>query len=218
MTLRFYTLSGSPFGWKVQLALEFKGVPYDLTILSSDKGDLNSPWFRALNPHGKLPVIVDGDFVLYESDAILAYIEDAYPQFGAPLWPVDLKARATARRMSLEVSSYLYPPVRALVKAWAGPPDASSDAQSMAASKALIAKELEIYTPLLKDSFFNGALPGAVDFTLFPLTAILKRLEMRKPGHGLESLMPDEMKQWRERIEALPAYGPTYPQHWSTQK
>ena len=50
MTLHLYTLSGSPFGWKVQLALEFKGVPYEVSQLSPEKGDLKTPWFKAPQP------------------------------------------------------------------------------------------------------------------------------------------------------------------------
>ena len=121
MTLHLYTLSGSPFGWKVQLALEYKGVPHGISLLSPDKGDLNTPWFRALNPHGKLPVLVDDELILFESDAIIAYVDEAFPAFGPNLWARDTKTRALQRMAAIEASNYLYPPIRALVVAWTRP-------------------------------------------------------------------------------------------------
>ncbi len=106
MTLHLYSLSGSPFGWKVQLALEHKGLTYEMSYLSPEKGDLKMPWFSDLNPHGKLPVLVDGDLVLFESDAVVEYLEEAFPAFGTSLWPRDVRSRAKARRMAIEASNY----------------------------------------------------------------------------------------------------------------
>jgi len=64
MALTFYYASGSPYAWRVWLALEHKGVPYELKILSFDAGDLKMPEFRVLNPRQKVPVIVDDGFTL----------------------------------------------------------------------------------------------------------------------------------------------------------
>lgn len=86
MPLQLYSLSGSPFGWKVQLALEHLGVPYATTMLSPDRGDLREANFLALNPHGKLPVIVDRETTLYESEVIVEYLEVAHPRSGPPRW------------------------------------------------------------------------------------------------------------------------------------
>ena len=214
MTLHLYTLSGSPFGWKVQLALEYKGVPYETSQLSPEKGDLKTPRFKALNPHGKLPVLVDDDLVLFESDAILAYVDEAFPAFGPNLWARDAKTRALQRMAGIEASNYLYPPIRALVVAWTRP-DANVELEAIAAAKASVLDQLASFAPRLVGAFFHGDLPGAVDFTLFPLVALLKRLEGRRPEEGVGALIPPEIAAWRERFEALPAYSHTYPPHWS---
>lgn len=76
MSIQLYSLSGSPFGWKGQLALDHVGAARATTMLSPDRGDTRQPGFLATNPHGKLPVLVDGDVVLYESDVIVEYLED----------------------------------------------------------------------------------------------------------------------------------------------
>src|SRR5713101_8100620 len=95
MSLTLYYGSGSPFAWRVQLALEHKALAYERKVLSFSAGDTRKPEFVALNPRHTVPTLVDGDFVLYESNAITAYLDDAYPGRGAPLFPGDAKTRAT---------------------------------------------------------------------------------------------------------------------------
>src|SRR5215470_14206404 len=106
MTLTFYCGSGSPYAWKVWLALEHKQIPYDFKLLSFDRGDLRTPEFRAINPRGQVPAIVDNGFALWESTAIVEYLEERYPQ--QPLLPRDAAERATVRRLMLEADNHLY--------------------------------------------------------------------------------------------------------------
>ncbi len=82
MSLVLYYGSGSPYAWRVQLALEHKALPYELKVLSFSAGDTRKPEFIALNPRHRVPVLVDGDFVLYESNAIVEYLDEAYPGNG----------------------------------------------------------------------------------------------------------------------------------------
>src|SRR5205807_1086634 len=100
MAIVFYYGSGSPFAWRVWLALEHKKLPYELRVMSFDKGDLKQLAFQALTPRGKVPLIQDGDYVLYESTAIMEYLQDAYPSSGASLFPADPKPRRSAFRRS----------------------------------------------------------------------------------------------------------------------
>ena len=74
MPLTFYYLSGSPFSWKVWLALEHLQIPYEQKILSVDAGDLKSPEFLSISPRGKVPAIVDSGITLWESAAIIEYL------------------------------------------------------------------------------------------------------------------------------------------------
>ena len=69
---------------KIRAALAEAGVPFDLVPVDLDKGEQKTPAFLTINPHGKIPVLVDGDFALPESNAILWYLADAYP--AAKLW------------------------------------------------------------------------------------------------------------------------------------
>jgi hypothetical protein len=54
--LTFYYGSGSPYAWRVWLALEIKGFAYEMKTLSFDAGEHKQPGFLALNPRGRVPV------------------------------------------------------------------------------------------------------------------------------------------------------------------
>ena len=79
-TLEIYWGSGSPNAWRVMLTAEFKKIPYESKLLEFSKEDHKKPGFVALNPRGKVPVIRDGDFTLYESLAIMAYLDRRNPE------------------------------------------------------------------------------------------------------------------------------------------
>ncbi|MFM7450691.1 MAG: glutathione S-transferase family protein [Leptolyngbyaceae cyanobacterium] len=64
----------------VQWYLEELGVPYDFILLDMQNGEHLQPAFLAINPVGKVPAIVDGDFKLWESGAILLYLREKYGQ------------------------------------------------------------------------------------------------------------------------------------------
>jgi glutathione S-transferase len=83
--------SGSPYAWRVLLALEVKQVPYTSRRIQFSKDEHKTPEFLAMNPRGKIPVVRFGDFTLYESTAILAWLDREWserPIFGNPRWCV----------------------------------------------------------------------------------------------------------------------------------
>lgn len=62
----------------VQWYLEELGLPYEFVLLDLQAGEQRQPEFLAINPIGKVPAIVDGDFQLWESGAILLYLAEKY--------------------------------------------------------------------------------------------------------------------------------------------
>ena len=64
---------------KLRVALAEAGAAYDFVPIDLDKDAQKDPEFLRINPHGKVPVLVDGDFVLPESDAILWYVGESFP-------------------------------------------------------------------------------------------------------------------------------------------
>jgi len=79
LTLYAHVNRRSPNTFKLRVALAEAGAAYDYRPVDLDAGQQKRPEFLALNPHGKIPVLVDGDFVLAESDAILWYLGEAFP-------------------------------------------------------------------------------------------------------------------------------------------
>jgi len=57
-------------------------APHEQVVVDFESGELGTPEFRAINPMGKVPALVDGDAVVTESAAICAYLADKFPQRG----------------------------------------------------------------------------------------------------------------------------------------
>ncbi len=85
----------------LELGLECEMVPVDLT-----RREQRKPEFLALNPFGRVPVLVDGDLTLWESHAILAYLGDKTGK----KWPTSVAGRADALRWMFFLSSHISPP------------------------------------------------------------------------------------------------------------
>ncbi len=80
ITLHAHVNHKSPNTLKLRAALAEAGARYEYRAVDLDAGEQRRPPFLALNPHGKIPVLVEGDFMLAESDAILWYIGERFPR------------------------------------------------------------------------------------------------------------------------------------------
>ncbi|HUL10258.1 MAG TPA: glutathione S-transferase family protein [Candidatus Acidoferrum sp.] len=212
MALVFYCGSGSPFAWKVWLTLEHKQIAYEFKLLSFDRGDTRSPEFLAVNPRGQVPTIVDNGFALWESHAIVEYLEEQYPQ--RRLMPSDPKGRATVRRLMHEADNHLSEAQTELFEATLfRKADVAEDAAKIAAGQDKLLKELARWDALLTGEYLAGALSLA-DFGVYPFVRQVRRIDERQPKNGLGERMPARLRAWMQRIEALPYYAKTIPPHW----
>ncbi len=212
MALTFYFGSGSPFAWKVWLALEHKGIAYTPKRLSFDADETRKPEFLAINPRGRVPTIVDDGFALYELNAICEYLEEQYPQ--KPLLPKDAKGRALVRRLVGEADDGLYKLESDLMDKVLYRPAAERDPKQIDEAKAKLREELGYWRDYLKGDFFAGALSLA-DFAIYPYLRMSVRIEERVPGLGLKrEELPANLAAWMKRIEALPYFERTTPPHW----
>src|ERR1700741_3970395 len=92
--ITLYTAPMSGNGRKVHMLLEEVGAQYQLSKLDLMKGDQKQSEYLQLNPNGKVPTLVDDDFVLWESNAILVYLIEA-------LGDCALFAREPSRRANI---------------------------------------------------------------------------------------------------------------------
>ena len=211
--IKFYYGSGSPYAWRVQLALEAKGLPYDRKVLSFANQDTRKPEFVALNPRHRVPTIVDGGFTLYESNAIVEYLDEAYKGHGATLFPGDAKKRATVRRLISEVDGYTTPAVDAVVERLLGAKPEERDAAKIEEARVAMAEELAFMARYLEGDFLVGPL-SAADFALFPAIGFMFRCQQRVPTFEAAPLVPAALMAWKQRVEALPYFDKTVPPHW----
>jgi len=213
MSITFYYGSGSPYAWRVQLALEHKALAYERKVLSFSAGDTRKPEFIAINPRHEVPTIVDDGFVLYESDAIVEYLEEAYPGRGAPLFPGDVRTRATVRRLMREVDNHAMKAIDPVTDYafWTKPEERVP--QKLADARKAVTEEFAHMTSCLKGDFFVGAL-SAADFWFYPAVAFMYRTRVKLPDFDADALLTPTLKSWKARIEALPYFDKTIPPHW----
>src|ERR1700744_3724618 len=115
MALTLYWGSGSPFSWRVLLALEHKGLSYDSQLLHFNNQEHQSPHMLKLNPRGRVPVLKDGDYVVFESVAILYYLDLKYPQ--PPIFGSSAEEAGVIMRVICEFQSYAEPSLQKITDA-----------------------------------------------------------------------------------------------------
>ena len=208
--IRLYYASGSPFSWRVQLVLEEKGLPYEPVLLSFDKGEVKSPEHLARSPHGKVPALTDGDLALYESGAIVEYLEERYPK--PALMPEDVAARAEVRIEELECVFYLAEAFRGVARQVFFTPPERRDAEALADARARARAEierLEARAARRGGQFIVGDRASRADLTWLPFVEIAARA-----GLDLDPARTPWLVRWRGGMRTRPSYDRSYPPHW----
>ncbi|WP_199237559.1 glutathione S-transferase N-terminal domain-containing protein [Azospirillum sp. TSH64] len=164
------------------------GDPFELRLLDRDKGEHKSAAYLALNPHGRVPTLVDGDLVLYEAAAICLHLADSHPE--AKLAP---EVGASERAEFYKWLVYLTNSVQAEMLLYFYPERYVEGAEAQAAFKAAtearlnghfdgLDRALEGRTWLLGDTY------SAVDPYLFMLCRWTRF--MGRPARTLGNLGP----------------------------
>ena len=110
--MRLYVNPLSPNVRRARLAAAVLGIELEETVLDFTKGEHKKPEYLALNPNGAVPTLVDGDFVLTESRAIMQYLAGKKPE--SKLLPRDEQARADVTRWQFWDSSHFAPQLAAM--------------------------------------------------------------------------------------------------------
>ena len=215
MALVFYHGHGSPFSWRVWLALEHLAVPYELKILSFADNDTTKPEFVAINPRHHVPTITDEGDALWESTVLLEYLDERFGKGARRLYPGDVKNRGRIRRLVREMEEYLYREgIDKIVDEYFWKGDVPPDAAVLEKARGRVAEELKYLEKELRGDFFAGAEPCAADFVMAPLLGYVKRITFRKPESKLTDLVPAGLQAWGKRMWDLPYFDKTFPPHW----
>jgi len=115
--MQMYGFWRSAAAFRVRMALNLKGIAVEETMINLDTGEQHDPAYTKLNPGASLPSLFDGDGPpLYQSIAILEYLEEKYPS--PPLLPADLRARARVRALALIWAADHHPLIVPRVRAY----------------------------------------------------------------------------------------------------
>lgn len=107
MSLTLYGRRTSVNVQKVMWALGELGLAHEQVEMGGKFGGLDAPEFRRMNPNGFVPVLKDGDFILWESHAIVRYL--AARHGSGTLWPTGLEERARADQWTDWTSAQFQP-------------------------------------------------------------------------------------------------------------
>jgi GSH-dependent disulfide-bond oxidoreductase len=80
MALTLYT-AATPNGWKISIALEEMGLPYEVRVIDFASNEQKADWYVKLNPNGRIPTLADDGFAIFESGAILIYLAEKTGRF-----------------------------------------------------------------------------------------------------------------------------------------
>ena len=116
---------------KVIWLLEELGLPYRRVDVGGSFGKTDTPDYRAMNPVGLVPTLQEGDFTLWESNAILRYLAAGHAT-GTPLWPTALQARANIDRWMDAQQTVLNRPMAAVFWSLIRTPPEKRDAAALA--------------------------------------------------------------------------------------
>lgn len=213
MAVTFYYGSGSPYAWRVWLALEHKQISYEMKSISFSGGDLTTPEYLAINPRHKVPAIVHDGFSLYESSAIVGYLDDKFSS-GSRLFPADAQQRALVRRIMHEADNYVNTAMRGMLEQIFFQPQEKWDTNKIERSHAAFAEELTYWEKADIGEHLVGDSLTAADFTLYPMLALALRLEKKKPDLGIRQIIGPKLATWMRNMTEQPIVRTTWPPHW----
>ena len=218
MAIELYWGSGSPFAWRAMLTLEVKGLTYESKLLEFSKGDHKAPAYLQLNPRGKVPTLKDGEFVLYESLAIMSYLDRKYPD--PPLFGKTPEETGLIWRALAECESYVVSASNRLVRPIFFGQGLEKVEEIQNAGQTL-RDELKLMEERLAGSpWLVGNKISAADIGVFPLVQLILRAASKEAAQPFNlGFLPlaqrfPNIARWVQRIEALPNYQRTYPPHW----
>lgn len=193
--LKLYRAELSGHCHRVQLFLELLHLPYTLIDVDLAGGAHKQPDFLAMNPFGQVPVLEDGETVLYDSNAILVYLASRY---GDGNWlPTDPEQAARVQQwLSLAAGPIAYGPAAArLVNLLGAPLDHER-------AKRIADQMLRVLDAQLSHSAFAiGDRPTIADVAGYSYIS-------KAPEGGISLEPYPAVRAWLRRIEALPGYLP----------
>jgi glutathione S-transferase len=198
----------STYARTARLALEEKGVAYELNEVDILSGKGQAPEHLARQPWGKVPAFEHDGFSLFETFAISRYVDEAFP--GPALQPSDVKQRARMTQICGIVDSYAYGAMimkvfwqEVIVPMQGGTPDAAVAAEGLKGAE----QSLDAIEKLAGTELLCGGAVSLADLHLLP---VIEYLRMTKAGGASFTARP-KLSAWWEKMNARPSAAKTRP-------
>jgi maleylacetoacetate isomerase len=167
--MKLYTYYRSQASFRVRIALNLKDIPREDSFLHLEKGDQFAAEYRAINPQMVVPTLIDGEVKLFQSLAILEYLEEKFPH--PPLLPGNPAARAWVRGVALINAADSHPLIVPRVRHYLSDVLRVSDEQRLAWIQHWLGAGLQAIEALLAEHpesgrFCHGAGPTIADICL----------------------------------------------------
>ena len=167
--MQLYTYYRSQASFRVRIALNLKGLTREDSFLHLEHGDQFAESYKRLNPQMVVPTLTDGPTKLFQSLAILAYLDEKYPQ--PPLLPSGAEARAWVRGFALINVADSHPLIVPRIRHYLEDVLKISDAQRLGWIHHWLALGLEAMESLLAEHgesgpFCHGERPTIADICL----------------------------------------------------
>jgi len=201
-------IPGSPFLRSVEITLKEKEIPYHLHAMSP--ADMRSEKHLELHPFGRIPILEHDDFRIYETQAIIRYLDEIFSN--PPLTPGNPKARARMNQVIGVIEWYFFPKAAAPIafnrivgpKLLGLPSNETAVAEAMPMARTCFAE----FDRLLGDHpCFSGARMSIADVMLGALVDQL----CDSPEGRLLLEETANLKSWLERMAARPSFMATQP-------
>ena len=172
--MKLFSYWRSLASFRVRIALNLKGIPAEIETLDLLKGDQFNSAYRAVNPQQVVPALVDDGTVLFQSLAIVEYLDETRPE--PPLLPGDPKGRARVRGIAQIASSDSHPLIVPRIRKYLTEDLELSDDQLQAwirkwMGAGLEAMEAHLAADADTGTFCHGDRPGLADLCLVPQIA-----------------------------------------------
>ena len=202
-----YGIPGSPFLRSVEIALREKGLDYQLHALKP--GEHKQADYLARHPFGRVPAFEHDGFAIYETQAIIRYLDEVFPN--PPLTPGNPEARARMNQLIGIIEWYFFPKAAAPIafnriigpRLLGLPSDESAIVEAMPMAQLCFA-ELDRF--LGDQPYFGGERISIADIMLGAQLDLFSEC-----GEGRELINGTRLKPWLKRMTARPSFAATEP-------
>ena len=196
--MKLYGFPMSPNTQRARFGLEELGVPYELVVVDLMAGAQRAPEYLAINPAGRVPCLVDGDFALFESNAILQYLALKTPEKklegGTP------KERAEVLRWMFFGAMHVGPSVQQIFAHTIRLPEDKRLPQVVETARADLDRNLKVLeTRLSNIPWLSGESFTLADVSLAPTLSAAPML-------GIDLSVYPLVEGWLARVRARPAW------------